>query len=114
MGSSASDALTKEVRMPITPNDRAIAKAFCDEIGCTTVHHLRDELPAFVARVRETEQARCLAIVETEEELTGEPSPVSLRLLETLPKLGFARLAVRNTKDAIAARIQGDNLPPKT
>ena len=46
--------------MPVTDQDRADAKAFCDQIGCTTVHHLRDELPAFVASIREAERARCL------------------------------------------------------
>lgn len=29
-----------------------VAREFCDELGCTTVHVLRDELPALVERVR--------------------------------------------------------------
>lgn len=52
--------------MPITDNDREIAKNFCDLLGCTTVHLLRDELPQLVATVREAEQARCITVVETE------------------------------------------------
>jgi hypothetical protein len=71
--------------VPITDKDRAIAKDFCDQIGCTTVHHLRDELPQLVATVREAEQARCVAVVETEDDLTGAStkSSIAARIRET-------------------------------
>jgi hypothetical protein len=47
---------------------RLLAKEFCDAIGCTRAHHLRNELPGFVARIRAAVRAPLEArIAELEE-----------------------------------------------
>lgn len=57
-----------------------VARAFCDELGCTTVHVLRDELPALVERVR-AEALREAAEVVRRFDPALDPGILPLRIL---------------------------------
>lgn len=92
--------------MTTTYEDREKAREFCDRIGCTKVHHLREELPDLIAQVREAERARCLEIVRSEEELVGQPPLEVQKLFAVVDKIGIARMTVGSTKKSIARRIE--------
>jgi hypothetical protein len=61
-----SSLFAKLMDSMVTDDDRAMASEFCNSIGCTVVHHLRDELPAFVATVRARGRQEVEARVVTE------------------------------------------------
>lgn len=96
--------------MTIREDDQRKAQAFCDDIGCTKVHHLREQLPGFVANIREGERDRCLLVVVTEEELIGNLPSEHQALLNVVDKVGVARLTVIATKRSIARRIVEEDL----
>jgi hypothetical protein len=89
----------------VIDTDKSESERFCDELGCSRDHILRQHLPLLLAKVREEERARCLDIIETEDELAETPPPIVEALLMRTSQVEVARMVVGTTKKSIARRI---------
>ena len=98
--------------MSVAAIDLEISKHFCDFLGCSEDHLLREALPMLIESVRAAERARCMKIVETEKVLEGEPIDEARSIIIHKMTLGvpgiveMLRGAVGTTKDCILARMQ--------
>lgn len=100
------------MEMAITDKDRVVAGKFCNDIGCTAIHVLRDKLPGLLAEVREAERARCVAVIEEDNGVEEEPPAPALLMIADKAATGvhaiveLMRGAVRINRGALVRRIQ--------